>query len=338
MNILLTVAIPTFNRSKQLLNTLNNLAEQFKEIDSNSFEIIISDNCSTDNTSEIVSKWKQAHDSLRIFYNKNNSNLGYDGNCHKCIEISSGKYVWLMSDDDKLKKRGIKKVLKLLDTNTEFSFCFVNYDVSVNNVLTNSDCLSKNIEVLKSDQMMIKTNLAFSFVTSCIFNRDIWKSLDHINYYDTGWYNFYAARDCIIKGSNLLIGESLITQFGLDLKKRRKEKRISQIAGYEFYMGAHLKFLSFAFSLEDSGYSNFASNHAKKLSWNFNLRQIIYYKITQDSYNFSEINKIIFDMKKYFLFRPSFWLIHAPILLTPNFLISIFYKTLLPVYKKLKFN
>jgi glycosyltransferase involved in cell wall biosynthesis len=336
MSKILSLAIPTFNRKDSLLRSLNNISNQTDSIKKNLFEIVISDNCSTDQTGEVVSLWMTENPEINLKYNKNNSNYGYDINCHKAIEMSSGKYVWLISDDDFLKDHSIKKVIEYLNLDTDYSFCYVNYDLNVNNTISDSDCSIKTTKINDGNQMIVDTNLAFSFITSCIYNREVWKSLNYDNYYDTAWYNFYAARDCIIQGKNLLIGEPLVTQFGLDLKKRRNEKKNSKIRGYEFYIGAHLRFLSLAYNLKDYGYSSNTNYYAQNLSWSYNLRQIIYYKITQDRYNSDEIRKVIYEMSIYFKNRSIFWLIHVPTLVMPNTLIRCIYNLTLPIYKKLK--
>jgi abequosyltransferase len=54
--ILLSICIPTFNRSEVLDNTLNSLFSN-SEFNSNQIEVIVSDNCSTDNTVQVVTKY-----------------------------------------------------------------------------------------------------------------------------------------------------------------------------------------------------------------------------------------------------------------------------------------
>ena len=57
MNALLTIAVPTYNRAELLNKQLAWLAKSIKGYESEC-EIIISDNCSEDNTQEIVKKWQ----------------------------------------------------------------------------------------------------------------------------------------------------------------------------------------------------------------------------------------------------------------------------------------
>ena len=100
----LTIGIPTYNRDKYLNELLESI---FLEMNSIEFpiEIIISDNCSIDSTSIIVSNWEN---KLPIKYSKNDENLGMDANIDVIFRKASSEYVLLVSDDDLL-IRGILK-------------------------------------------------------------------------------------------------------------------------------------------------------------------------------------------------------------------------------------
>ena len=67
MNALLTIAVPTYNRAELLNKQLAWLAKSIKGYESEC-EIIISDNCSEDNTQEIVKKMAVIFTSHNISY------------------------------------------------------------------------------------------------------------------------------------------------------------------------------------------------------------------------------------------------------------------------------
>jgi glycosyltransferase involved in cell wall biosynthesis len=54
---LLSICIPTFNRAYILEKTLHSIVSQKIFQDTNEIEVIVSDNCSSDNTFEIVNKY-----------------------------------------------------------------------------------------------------------------------------------------------------------------------------------------------------------------------------------------------------------------------------------------
>lgn len=87
-----SIIIPTYNRASDLQFTLYCLLRQsFSD-----FEVIISDNCSIDNTKEVINKLRDK----RIRYFKNGKNIGVTLNYKKALEYAKGKYVFLHSDDD----------------------------------------------------------------------------------------------------------------------------------------------------------------------------------------------------------------------------------------------
>ncbi|MEL6651926.1 MAG: glycosyltransferase family 2 protein [Bacteroidota bacterium] len=93
---LISVAIPTYNGGKRILHALASLQRQ----DYDNLEIIVSDNCSTDDTRAIVEY--QATQDPRIRYFRHERNLGASYNFDFGLKQARGKYFIWMSDDDQL--------------------------------------------------------------------------------------------------------------------------------------------------------------------------------------------------------------------------------------------
>ena len=64
---LLSICIPTFNRSSYLRNTLNSIVSQ-QEFLSEKVEIIISDNASTDETPDVVKEFTAKYSNIHYFF------------------------------------------------------------------------------------------------------------------------------------------------------------------------------------------------------------------------------------------------------------------------------
>lgn len=90
---LVTIGIPTYNRAGALLRGTIEcaLAQTYDNI-----EIIVSDNCSSDNTGEVVTSYK----SEKIQYIRQSVNLGSNGNFNALIDAANGDYFLLLHDDD----------------------------------------------------------------------------------------------------------------------------------------------------------------------------------------------------------------------------------------------
>lgn len=105
---ILTVAIPTYNRSR----TLEKILHQLHKEKNQSFQIIVSDNDSSDNTEDMIKKIQKSMRNLR--YNKNTENIGFSGNIIKLYELAKTRYVWFLSDDEIIFPGSIDKILKAI--------------------------------------------------------------------------------------------------------------------------------------------------------------------------------------------------------------------------------
>jgi glycosyltransferase involved in cell wall biosynthesis len=92
-NVLVSIGIPTYNRANSFLKqSLQSAVNQtYRNI-----EIIVSDNCSSDDTESIVKSFNDP----RIRYYRQKDNIGALDNRNFCLEQSQGEYFLLLFDDD----------------------------------------------------------------------------------------------------------------------------------------------------------------------------------------------------------------------------------------------
>lgn len=114
MNKLLTIGIPTFNRSKSLAVMLTNFSNQITPYH-DFVEIIISDNCSSDNTPQIIQNWLQNQPKeLQIKTVRHAENIGGSNNIISLLYASTSQYFMFLGDDDSLCIQNFPKILDLL--------------------------------------------------------------------------------------------------------------------------------------------------------------------------------------------------------------------------------
>lgn len=107
---LISICIPTKNRADVLNKCL-------KSIFSNNYynrdliEVVVSDNCSTDNTEEIVSKFLVEGNNL--IYNRNSENLGVGGNANflKVLSLANGLFLKINNDYSVFTDNGISYLI-----------------------------------------------------------------------------------------------------------------------------------------------------------------------------------------------------------------------------------
>ena len=124
--IIMSFCIPTFNRAEQLLELVNS----FLSIDREDFDIVITDNCSTDDTQKRLSKIDDVR--LKILINK--EPLPALNNMIQAIFNGDGKYIFYCNDREIIYPEKIRALIKFLE-NKEFTFIYVK---NANAQVTNS--------------------------------------------------------------------------------------------------------------------------------------------------------------------------------------------------------
>jgi len=121
MNPVLSICIPTYNRSKWLNKSLEIITNQLGS-SNDDIEVIVTDNNSSDKTNEVIIKYLP-NNYIKSY--RNNSNIGAINNIKKAIGLSNGRYIWVLGDDDFIVPRFLEKILILLNKNSDIKFLFV---------------------------------------------------------------------------------------------------------------------------------------------------------------------------------------------------------------------
>jgi glycosyltransferase involved in cell wall biosynthesis len=90
---LVTIGIPTYNRAAR---NLRKVIERSLEQTYRNVEVIVSDNCSSDHTPELV----RSIDDPRLRYFRQGTNIGPNRNFNYCLQQAKGAYFLLFHDDD----------------------------------------------------------------------------------------------------------------------------------------------------------------------------------------------------------------------------------------------
>ncbi|RYY30108.1 MAG: glycosyltransferase family 2 protein [Chitinophagaceae bacterium] len=117
-----SVLIPTYNYAHCLDEAITSVLTQTFT----SFELIIIDDCSKDNTDEVVKKYLQ---DPRVRYFKNERNLGLVGNWNKCVSMAGGKYIKLLCADDKFRNDLLMKMVDAMESHPTVSLVCSNKQI-----------------------------------------------------------------------------------------------------------------------------------------------------------------------------------------------------------------
>lgn len=109
LDAILTIAIPTYNRQKELEQCLQCIRPQLNS----RIKVIVRDNCSDYDAQLLVSKFNSPY----IQYIKNPINIGGDANIAKLFESCDTEWLWVLGDDDYILPDSITRVLQSIDEN-----------------------------------------------------------------------------------------------------------------------------------------------------------------------------------------------------------------------------
>ena len=110
---LVSIGMPVYNGERYLENALNSiLAQTFKD-----FELIISDNSSTDRTEAICRRY--ASRDRRIRYFRNEKNLGAGWNFDRVAQLATGKYFKWACHDDLCALEFLQKCVDILEQDSK---------------------------------------------------------------------------------------------------------------------------------------------------------------------------------------------------------------------------
>jgi len=166
----LGIGLPVYNDEKAIGNILDCvLSQTFQD-----FELHIYDNCSTDNTINILKEYQKK--DKRIFIHLNSINVGLAENFNKCLHLKNFKdfkYVSIKSANDRIDPTYYEKCIDFLENNQDFCCCYsegtntINADIKLYSY--EQDDVYERIESIIATQGW--GNINYSIIRSSIIDK-----------------------------------------------------------------------------------------------------------------------------------------------------------------------
>ena len=259
MNNYLGICIPTFNRADYLNENLCSIVPQFAKHD---LPIFISDNCSSDDTCNVVKQFQKVYSN--ISYHKNSYNMGLYRNILSAIKMAKTDYLWMMGDDDVIIKASVDRIIEKLKTNPDFIVLnSVGYDSTMRISHGNSFKCSRDRVFLPGfheDLLTFLSGFYHGFMSAMIIKRSILSNLieefenSNFELFNNIWLPLMIFYKAIVNRAGLFLCEPALQ---MRLNHRPSEKNFFQY----FYID-HLNALLF---LKEAGYSLKSLRRAAKL-------------------------------------------------------------------------
>lgn len=172
---LVSVFLPTYNQQNFIAASIDSVVTQ----DYENLEIVIGDDCSHDNTWQIVQEYQSKYPKkIKAF--RNSVNLGITGNCNEILKRCAGKYVVFTAGDDLFLPGKISTQVALMEKNEKVVLSY--HDIEVFRSKDNSTIRYWNQGKIsakpvvglasKVSKMVIQDGTAFMAALSVMTRRD----------------------------------------------------------------------------------------------------------------------------------------------------------------------
>lgn len=208
---ILTIAVPTYNSHIYIKRLIESLIKQ--EIAN--VEIIFVDDCSVDNTLEIIKSYSE---KLKFKIYENSENYGLDKNVINCFKKANGEFVWILGHDDFLEGGAVRKVLEIIQKSDNLGGIFLNYSIFDNkNKVIVRESWVKDIQTslnLSGDEFWFKLGVAPSLISSMIHNKSAVLATNYLKYIGSNWLDFAISLEYAVKYNMSILSEVYLVGAG----------------------------------------------------------------------------------------------------------------------------
>ena len=159
MNELVSIIMPSYNTAKFIGETISSVLAQTYT----NWELIIVDDCSTDNTDEVVA----GYDDPRIRYLKNEKNSGAAVSRNYALREATGKWIAFLDSDDLWYPEKLEKQIAFMEENG-YDFTYTDYEI----VMPNGEKLPYIFTAPKKVTRRKLFNYCYFSTITVVYNRE----------------------------------------------------------------------------------------------------------------------------------------------------------------------
>lgn len=299
-DLLLTIAVPTYNGARTISRCIASILPELRP----GVELLICDNASTDGTAEVIRAAVGEDPRVRLMSNE--ANVGFDRNVDLCMQRADGKYVWLVGDDDIICRNGaIDMILQVIREHPDLAAIFADSRHPIRlEPLDSGLCLN-------GDDFFRKSRFKSGLVSSNIFRRSAWQSLNIERYFGSGWLHMAFLVHAASRLPSYVICEEMVAQLVYE-----EGFGVGRWGGTGSFLRTGLNLVRIYREMPSLGYDPATVRAAYMTIKGGYLKNIPMAKAKGLRVNASLLSECV-ELYRSF---PSFWLIDLPLLLMPGWL------------------
>ena len=270
MNYSISVCIPTYNQAHYLAKAINSAANQTLK----PFEIIVSNDCSTDNTAAVLKKLSSEISELKII--NQSYNLGMAKNADACLRAATGDYIVSLDSDDYLESNYCQILSDLLQQHPEAGYAHANVqEIDQFGNQTKQRILYRNIILQNANEALKAALKGYRVAANIImFRKTALQDVQYITGRPNYTKDFHIAADLAAHGWGNVFSNQILAYYRvwLDAGKARMKRKLDEITGVTRVFEEILEpaFVKNHWNIKKISYSQkqFACKLSDCLSWN----------------------------------------------------------------------
>ena len=265
-----SVCIPTYNQADYLEATLKSVLNQSLK----PFEIIVSNDCSTDNTKYLLDLYSKNLKNITVVHQKNN--LGIAKNVDACLRMATGDYVLRIDSDDFLQPEFIEKLTEQLNLNPDAGYAHAAVqEIDQFGFLLKVRCLARKSGFQSGDDALIKAVKGYKVAANIVlFRRSVLETVNYISCKANFAEDYYLASTISSSGyGNVYLNEILSNyRVWADSGKIRQKRKLEEIIGLrmviEEVLDPAFRNRNWDLDILKKTRTSFALSHISCLGWN----------------------------------------------------------------------
>ena len=243
-----SVIVPNYNHAPYLRQRLNSIFNQTYQ----DFEVIILDDCSKDNSKEIIEEYHNRPQVSHVVYNETNSGSPFK-QWAKGFDLAQGEYIWIAESDDWSELNFLEEMVLILSQDSSLALAFCESYWEYNDKIVKEPIASKDFFFKGKDFITRKQsfdNHIFN-ASSVVFKKEITTKIDstYQEFKGSGDYLFWIL---LSEYGNIFYKHSYLNHF-----RRHESTTSNSVYSGTIYKENHRIFTI----LKEKGYISFVRKH-----------------------------------------------------------------------------